>query len=217
MEKNDKPIIAIETSGENCGVCLYTSPKKFVELNFNEKNIHSEILFELTENVLSLAKSKLGELRAIAVSTGPGSFTGLRIGLSAAKGLALGANLPLVPVPTFEALALYIAEFLRDGATFYVVRKVNVSEHYVARFGKTHNKIKTLQKITLMKNDDVENIASKETVFSEFPFENSLPLPQTSASTIAKWAYLFGGDLLTYDYDFLEPEYFKNFIPKVKK
>ncbi len=216
MENTNK-ILAIETSGENCGVAILTAPDRFAEFNFHEKNIHSEILFELIEKLLDATGAEIKSLDAIAVSSGPGSFTGLRIGMSAAKGLALGANLPIIPVPTFDAIALKISAYVSNGKTFYVARKVNVKEHYVASYGKKNGKLDNIMPIKLMNNDELENIARNNTLFSDVNSDNSLPLPEIDARSIVNWAALFGKELLTYDYDFLEPEYFKNFIPKVKK
>ena len=90
-----------------------------------EKNIHSEKLLEVVEAVLKKSLVKINEVGSIAVSSGPGSFTGLRIGMSAAKGLAFGANLPIISVPTFEALALKICDIIPDKTEFVICNKVN--------------------------------------------------------------------------------------------
>ena len=82
------------------------------------KHSHSEKLFEVIESVLQQASISKNELKAIAVSAGPGSFTGLRIGMSAAKGIAQALSIPIISVPTFEALALQIAQYLSDNSSF---------------------------------------------------------------------------------------------------
>ncbi len=220
MEKTITPILAIETSDENCGVALFFDEKRFVEINHKEKNVHSEVLLKLIETVLQSGKISAAELSAIAISSGPGSFTGLRIGTAAAKGLALGVNLPIIPVPTFDALAFAISNYMNNHSHFHIVKKANVKEHYVAEFRKTDKEIKTVKNIELYSIDKIEKIFSKNEnaiVFSDTFFEKALPLPDIRGYDIAKYAYLFGKDLLTFEYDFLEPNYFKNFIPKVKK
>src|SRR4030042_6611650 len=100
------PILAIETSGELCSTAVMLSEQSFVEMNILKKHVHSQKLFDMIDLVLKNANVELKDIACIAVSIGPGSFTGLRIGLSAAKGMAVGANLPIVPVPSFQALSL---------------------------------------------------------------------------------------------------------------
>ena len=95
----DKPILSIETSGNLCGACIYFSDEKYFEASLNLRNSHSEKLFEQIDFVIKSSRIKITNLKCIAVSAGPGSFTGLRIGMSAAKGLAFGTSLPIVPVP----------------------------------------------------------------------------------------------------------------------
>jgi tRNA threonylcarbamoyladenosine biosynthesis protein TsaB len=75
------------------------------ELQVRDPRSHSERLLPSIENLLSTAGLKAADLAAIAVSIGPGSFTGLRIGLAAAKGLAFSLKLPLYGIPTLEVLA----------------------------------------------------------------------------------------------------------------
>ena len=70
-----------------------------------EELSHSRCLTQLVERVLSDARVTIGDVDALAVSIGPGSFTGLRVGLALAKGIAFAGGLPIAPVPTLEALA----------------------------------------------------------------------------------------------------------------
>lgn len=98
-------ILGLETSTAVCSVGLYRTGAPEIEHSLQESHIHSEKLLTLIQQVTSTAGITLGEIDAIAISIGPGSFTGLRIGLSAAKGLAFALDKPLVAVPTFDAIA----------------------------------------------------------------------------------------------------------------
>jgi tRNA threonylcarbamoyladenosine biosynthesis protein TsaB len=98
-------VLGLETSTAVCSVGLFRPGAAEVEQSIQESHIHSEKLLTLVQQVMETAGIALGELDAIAVSIGPGSFTGLRIGLSAAKGLAFALDKPLVAVPTFDAVA----------------------------------------------------------------------------------------------------------------
>ncbi len=99
-------ILAIETATEVCGVALVDRGEEKAARIVAEPNIHGERLMPLVDETLRAAGVPLRGVDAVAISIGPGSFTGLRIGLSTAKGLALSAQKPLVTVPTLAALAL---------------------------------------------------------------------------------------------------------------
>ena len=99
-------ILNIETSTTNCSVAL---SENGAVIGFKEDNnleySHAERLHVYIDEVLKTAKVSKNQLAAIAISKGPGSYTGLRIGVSAAKGLCYALSLPLISVPTLEALA----------------------------------------------------------------------------------------------------------------
>ena len=102
-------ILGIETSTRVCSVALVDSGQVAVEYTLNIGVHHAERLVPMVRSVLEQAGKALADLSAVAVASGPGSFTGLRIGMSTAKGLCAGARLPLVAVPTLEALAYPVA------------------------------------------------------------------------------------------------------------
>jgi tRNA threonylcarbamoyladenosine biosynthesis protein TsaB len=97
-------ILGIETSSPVCSVGLVTDRGGNVERSIVDAHIHSEKLLTLVQEVLKEAKMSLGELDALAISLGPGSFTGLRIGLSTAKGLCYALEKRLIAVSTFDAV-----------------------------------------------------------------------------------------------------------------
>lgn len=99
------PILGIDTATLVSGVALATPDKLLAELTLQTKKTHSELLLPHIEQIIAMAGVTKQELTAIAVSLGPGSFTGLRIGLGTAKALAYALNIPLVGVPTLAALA----------------------------------------------------------------------------------------------------------------
>ncbi|HCA81352.1 MAG TPA: tRNA (adenosine(37)-N6)-threonylcarbamoyltransferase complex dimerization subunit type 1 TsaB [Bacteroidetes bacterium] len=101
----DVIILGLETSTAVCSVGLYRTGVAELEQSIQESHIHSEKLLTLVQQVTGTAGITLHQLDAIAVSIGPGSFTGLRIGLSTAKGMAFALDKPLVAVPTFDAIA----------------------------------------------------------------------------------------------------------------
>jgi tRNA threonylcarbamoyladenosine biosynthesis protein TsaB len=107
-EKNQTSPVAllgIESSGLTCAVGISREGELLVEISANIKNIHSRRLAPFVEYVLQTANIPAGELSAIVLSAGPGSFTGLRIGYSVAKGMAHALKIPIVEVPTLDVWA----------------------------------------------------------------------------------------------------------------
>jgi tRNA threonylcarbamoyladenosine biosynthesis protein TsaB len=98
-------VLGIETSTKQGGVAIIGADRVVCETVLNVEVTHSERLLPAVDRALDEARTTLEGLGGIAVSIGPGSFTGLRIGLSTAKGLAYATGLPLVGVPTLEAMA----------------------------------------------------------------------------------------------------------------
>jgi tRNA threonylcarbamoyladenosine biosynthesis protein TsaB len=99
-------ILSIETSTSICSVALHKSGDLLSLREIEEKGAHAQKLIGLVDSLLVEQKLDIKELSAIAVSEGPGSYTGLRIGVSTAKGLAFSGSLPLIGVGALKALAL---------------------------------------------------------------------------------------------------------------
>ncbi len=98
-------VMGIETSTMQGGVALVSEQGLLSEYLLNVKATHTERLLPSIDRLLQDAGITMNRVEGLAVSVGPGSFTGLRIGLSTAKGLAVAAGKPLVGVPTLEAMA----------------------------------------------------------------------------------------------------------------
>lgn len=98
-------ILALDTATLVSSVALVHDETLVAELTIQTKKTHSEMLMPHIKQVMSLANVNKHDLSLIAVSIGPGSFTGLRIGLATAKALAYALSVPLIGVPTLEALA----------------------------------------------------------------------------------------------------------------
>jgi tRNA threonylcarbamoyladenosine biosynthesis protein TsaB len=98
-------ILAIDTATTVCGVAILRDGAILAEQWIEERSAHAERLFGLTDAVLRIAGVTPLACDAFAVAIGPGSFTGLRIGLSAAKGFHLATGKPVIAVPTLTALA----------------------------------------------------------------------------------------------------------------
>lgn len=98
-------ILGIESSAISAGCALCGGGKIIAEEFLNTSHTHSETLMPMIASCLKSAGVELSDVEKIAVSAGPGSFTGLRIGIATAKGLAMGAEKPVCAVSTLEAAA----------------------------------------------------------------------------------------------------------------
>lgn len=98
-------ILAIDSSGLIASAALATEDAVLAEYTTNYKKTHSQTLLPMIDEIVKMTETELITLDAIAVTAGPGSFTGLRIGSATAKGLGQALNKPLIAVPTTEALA----------------------------------------------------------------------------------------------------------------
>ncbi|HTK81386.1 MAG TPA: tRNA (adenosine(37)-N6)-threonylcarbamoyltransferase complex dimerization subunit type 1 TsaB [Bacteroidota bacterium] len=108
-------ILAIETATEVCGAAFVQDGLVRAEEFIEAPQVHSQKIMGLIDRVLASADLEMDRIDGIAVSIGPGSFTGLRIGLSTAKGLAYGLDRPIVPVPTLKALARHVNGSMNHG------------------------------------------------------------------------------------------------------
>ncbi|EGG90536.1 hypothetical protein HMPREF0491_02722 [Lachnospiraceae oral taxon 107 str. F0167] len=101
-------ILGIESAALVASVAILDEDITIAEYTTNFKKTHSETLLPMLDEIIKMTGIDCSELSAIAVSGGPGSFTGLRIGAACAKGLGLALDLPLIHVPTLDAMALNI-------------------------------------------------------------------------------------------------------------
>lgn len=99
-------ILAFETSAKAASVALLEDETLLAESYQNTGLTHSQTILSMAENLLHTCDKTVADLDAVAVAGGPGSFTGIRIGVAAAKGLSWGRELPLYGVSTLEAMAL---------------------------------------------------------------------------------------------------------------
>jgi len=101
-------ILAIESSGNVASVAVVNEKEVLAEFTTNHKKTHSVTLMPLVSYMMDMAEMSMEEIDHIAVSSGPGSFTGLRIGGATVKALAHGSGKTIIPVPTLDALAYNI-------------------------------------------------------------------------------------------------------------
>ncbi len=129
----NKIILSIETSTDICSVSLFKNTK-LLSLKEDSNREHSSLLALFVEQIFNEVNYKINEIDAIALSIGPGSYTGLRIGLSFTKGLAFSISKPIIPVDTIESLSNEIND------SNYIIAIHAYSDYYFIQEYK--NKIK---------------------------------------------------------------------------
>lgn len=102
---NDQLILLLETATSTCSVALAENGIIIAVKEVNERNIHASHITLFIDEVMLKAEKEYSDLLAIAISKGPGSYTGLRIGVSTAKGLCYALDIPLLGINTIEAMA----------------------------------------------------------------------------------------------------------------
>ena len=96
MRTSEKPVLAIETTGSLCSVSIYESDRKNLTISLNMEKAHSKMILTLIDLAMKSFGITVTDLAGVCVSEGPGSFTGLRLGFAAAKGIPLGQNFGII-------------------------------------------------------------------------------------------------------------------------
>ena len=127
-------LLALETATDVCGVALLQDDAVVAQAHLRRPRIHSERLTPLVEDVLAHGAVEAASLDAVAVSMGPGSYTGLRIGVSTAKGWARAVDADLIGVPTLEAYAARLRPVSRPGDVVCALLDARRDEVYAGAF-----------------------------------------------------------------------------------
>lgn len=149
------PILALDTATMVSSVAIASADKLLGELTLQTKLTHSEVLMPHIAQILEMTKVRKQDLDAIAVSIGPGSFTGLRIGLAAAKSMAYALSLPIIGVSTLEAMAYH---YPVPGVYIAALLDAQKGNAYVAIYEYIEGTMKEVEAVVV---DSFENILMK--------------------------------------------------------
>lgn len=219
-------ILNIETATKNCSVSLAENGKIIALKEVNDGNYsHAENLHVFIQDVLNEANKTFKNIDAVAVSKGPGSFTGLRIGVSSAKGLCYALEIPLIATSTLQALALQVNQ--EEGLVIPMLdaRRMEV---YSAVFSSDNTQVREIQTQILDENSFSsyldENIVyfigdgvlkTKEIITHKNTFFIDDKLP--SANEMAQLSYNKFQIKDFEDVAYFEPFYLKDFVTNAKK
>lgn len=218
-------MLTIDTATSVCGVALTEEDKLIAEYRLNRKNLHNEKLVSAIEFLVEDAHWQLSQLDGIALSIGPGSFTGLRIGVSVCKGLAYSLGTALVAVNTLDALAF--AAPLWQGQICAIIN-ARENEVYCALYEKNLEYFKRISEYQIVRLEDVFEQIKERTLLISNPYElvadtkNSKiiraphELSMTSLFSVAKLGLQKLQNREYENPESSEPFYLKEFKPKRK-
>lgn len=155
-------ILAIDSSASPASAAVLEDGKLLGEFFVNTKQTHSQTLLPMVENLLKALCKTCGEIDLFAVSSGPGSFTGIRIGVSCVKGLALPNNTPCCGVSTLEAIAM--GGISCEGALICAVMDARCGQVYNALFRVEQG---SLQRLTADRALSLEDLEAECAPFGE--------------------------------------------------
>jgi tRNA threonylcarbamoyladenosine biosynthesis protein TsaB len=217
---NPMYILNIETATKNCSVSLAKNGETILCKEIAEQGYsHAEKLHVFIEEILQETGIGFNDLNGIAVSKGPGSYTGLRIGVSSAKGLCYGLGIPLVTVDTLQVLAKKVV--VKDGLILPMLdaRRMEV---YSAIFDKSYSKIKEVQAEILTENSyaeitdtiyiigDCQEKCKTVLTATNFHFLPEIVFPSANEMSALSFEKLINADFE--DVAYFEPFYLKDFL-----
>ncbi|MGV7221879.1 MAG: tRNA (adenosine(37)-N6)-threonylcarbamoyltransferase complex dimerization subunit type 1 TsaB [Nitrospinales bacterium] len=155
-------ILGVDSSSPDCSVALLENNKILSQHCGNRKASFSDQLLPMVDEVLSSSNINIENIDGFAVTNGPGSFTGLRVGLSLVKGLVLVTEKPFVGVDTLEALASLIPKTDYQVCPLLDARK---SEVYCAMFAYEENQLTRITENSAIKPENLCKTISRPTIF----------------------------------------------------
>lgn len=214
-------ILHIETATTNCSVALSDSENLLTLHEVNDGYKHAEVLPGLIKSCLDDAGNAFSDLDAVAISMGPGSYTGLRIGSSAAKGLAYGLDIPVIGIETLEALARHPLAEVNQKHVRLPMLDARRMEVYVAAFNGTNRTLET--EAHVVTESSFEAIEGHKVLYGPGADKLEKVLGHRSDITIAKGIVPTARDMVIPAYGcfrsegfldtaYFEPFYLKDFI-----
>lgn len=163
--------IHIETATEMCSVALSRGKEVIALRESSEKNIHASMTAVFVNEVFEEVNLKPDDLQAVVVSKGPGSYTGLRIGVSTAKGLCYALDKPLIAVETLQAMAKGLLSKKSEDALYCPMIDARRMEVYSALFNRNNEKVRATKAEIIDERSFAEYLIDQKIIF----FGNGAP------------------------------------------
>ena len=221
-------ILNIETSTEVCSVAISKNGELLFKKESQEGLNHSELLTVFIEEVFNDNSFALNKLDAIAVSKGPGSYTGLRIGVSVAKGMCYALNIPLIAVNSLEIMGIYAALNSSENMLYCPMIDARRMEVYTALYNSEGEEIKPVSAEIIEEDFLAEYLAENKVLFfgngaekCKSKIKNSNAIFQgpnkTSAQFMQNHTERKFNEKQFEDVAYFEPFYLKDFVATIPK
>ncbi len=158
-------ILSIETSTTVCSVAITEGNNVLATQKLFLEKSHSNLLTIIIQDLLKACGLSLKEISAIAVSKGPGSYTGLRIGVSTAKGLAYSLDKPIVSVSTLKAMAHEVSQYNTEGSLFIPMLDARRMEVYTATYNDSLEPLNEVEALILDEESFRETLTHRKALF----------------------------------------------------
>jgi tRNA threonylcarbamoyladenosine biosynthesis protein TsaB len=221
-------LLCIETATTVCSVCVTADDKILAHKEINNGFSHAENLHVFIQDVLKEANLSIKQINAVVISKGPGSYTGLRIGVSTAKGLCYALQIPLISIDTLQSMAYAIAQIKNEDALYCPMLDARRMEVYCAVYDKN---LETITPVNALVVDEksVEVFNLKKAIYF---FGDGMPKVKQllqnnnkaffideifpSAKNIATLAFTKFSKKQFEDIAYFEPFYLKEFFTNAK-
>ncbi len=194
----NKYILSIETTTNICSVSLFNNDE-IISLKEDNNRKHSSLLGYFVNDIFQSTSFDVKDLDSIAISNGPGSYTGLRIGLSFAKGMAYALKKPIIPINTIDSL-----NYIIDDLNYFIILSAYKNFYYIQEYkhGIKSNDIKF---------DTLESIKKESKIYgyTEKKLDREIIKINPSSKNIAKIALKYYDNYICKDIKTIKPNYIK--------
>lgn len=226
MIKDNPLILHIETATEVCSVALSRGDRLLQVIDYDQNFSHAEKLMQLIDEVLEGNQLKTSDLDAVAVSIGPGSYTGLRIGASTVKGLAYAMEIPVIAISTLLNIALGAKKSVVTSGQYKIAPMIDARrmEVYTVLYDRDGVRLNEIHSEILDENSFREFLEKEPILFCGNGSVKFKPLMEGSANALFSDATLSAQNMIQpalekyrkqefEDTAYFEPFYLKDYIP----
>lgn len=204
-------ILNIDTATSNCSVCIAENGKPLAIREDRQAFTHAEVLTPFISELLKECNLSMSSLNAIAISEGPGSYTGLRIGTSVAKGICFATGIPLIAVGTLPALAHQMQKKYENFPHYITIMDSRKDELYIAAYSNKLEELIAPMPINVKSIDQI-NIPINEAVVSGTGMQKLQSTVIDQIAIVDKHLYFSSVNMVYISFMHFKNKAFKNLI-----